>query len=201
MIRRELPKPSEIHRVLIVVLALAAVSGWGSFILVGRSSAQVESELRGRMASLQDSHTQLLSERSQAQATVGNWEQMRAQLPALTEEVRELTQARDQTQAELVVARMSMRDAVGRPGQDPDDASAAGTGQAKSRDAKEVVIAAAQRTLVKLGHGKLTADGTMGPGTRRAIEAFQKDKGLTVTSELDAPTLRKLTSAMNVAAR
>ncbi|MBM1169378.1 peptidoglycan-binding domain-containing protein [Microvirga arabica] len=47
----------------------------------------------------------------------------------------------------------------------------------------------------------MTADRVVGPGTRRAIEAFQRDKGLTVTSEVDDPTLKRLTQSLKVAAR
>jgi peptidoglycan hydrolase-like protein with peptidoglycan-binding domain len=48
---------------------------------------------------------------------------------------------------------------------------------------------------------KLTADRVVGPGTRRAIEAFQRDKGLTVTGKLDGPTLKQLIQSLKVAAR
>lgn len=51
---------------------------------------------------------------------------------------------------------------------------------------------AAQKALAKLGHGGLTADGLMGPGTRAAIEHFQKAKGLEVTGELGPRTLKAL---------
>jgi len=47
----------------------------------------------------------------------------------------------------------------------------------------------------------LTADRVVGAGTRRAIEAFQRDKGLTVKGELDGPTLKQLTQSLKVAAR
>jgi len=42
----------------------------------------------------------------------------------------------------------------------------------------EHTIAAAQRALTQLGYATGTADGVMGPATRRAIAAFQKDHGL-----------------------
>ena len=48
---------------------------------------------------------------------------------------------------------------------------------------------------------KLTADRVVGPRTRRAIEAFQRDKGRFVTSELDGPTLKQLTRSLKVTAR
>ena len=48
-------------------------------------------------------------------------------------------------------------------------------------------------TLTRLGYGPLKADGVAGPGTRRALEAFQRATTLPVTGELDAPTLQRLT--------
>jgi len=82
----------------------------------------------------------------------------------------------------------------------PDVSTTASVG-GKTPDPKKAVAATAQKALSKLGYGKLTADGVVGPGTRRAIEAFQRDKGLTVTSEFDASTLKKLTQSLKIAAR
>lgn len=201
MIRRELPKQSEIHRAVIIVLGLAAISGWGAFALTSRSSAEIEDQLRGQISSLQETHVQLISERAQAQATMGEWEQLRVQIPTVREELRQMTDARDQAQAGLVLAQMGLSELVGKNVQIDGDVSTTGSIKAKAPDAKHVVAATAQKALTKLGYGKLTADGAIGPGTRRAIEAFQKDKGLTVTSELDAPTLHQLSSAMKVSTR
>jgi peptidoglycan hydrolase-like protein with peptidoglycan-binding domain len=55
-------------------------------------------------------------------------------------------------------------------------------------------IAAAQRALNKLGYGPLKADGSMGPGTRQAIERFERDRRLAVTGEVGSRTARELAS-------
>lgn len=47
-------------------------------------------------------------------------------------------------------------------------------------------VADAQRAL------GVTADGVVGPATRRALRSFQSDQGLSVTGSLDARTLRAL---------
>ncbi|MDQ3092360.1 MAG: transglycosylase family protein, partial [Actinomycetota bacterium] len=47
-------------------------------------------------------------------------------------------------------------------------------------------VAEAQRSL------GVEADGVVGPATRRAIRAFQRDNGLSVTGNLDGATLRAL---------
>jgi chromosome segregation ATPase len=201
MFRRELPHWFEIHRAANVVLALVAVSGWGAFILVNQSSANIESQLRAQVASLSQIQMDLLSEQTRAQATMGDWKQLQAQLPAVREELRQLTDARDQAQSELVLAQLGLSEAINRASQAHEDVSTTGSVGSKAPDPKQAVAATAQKALSKLGYGKLTADGVVGPGTRRAIEAFQRDKGLTVTSELDAPTLKQLTQSLKVAAR
>ncbi|KQT47940.1 peptidoglycan-binding protein [Methylobacterium sp. Leaf456] len=56
-------------------------------------------------------------------------------------------------------------------------------------------VARAQRALVKLGYGPLKDDGLMGPGTRAAIERFERDRKLPVKGEAAGRTLRELTTA------
>lgn len=50
-----------------------------------------------------------------------------------------------------------------------------------------------QRALAKLGYGPLKDDGLMGPGTKAAIERFERDRKLPVKGEAAGPTLRALT--------
>ena len=61
----------------------------------------------------------------------------------------------------------------------------------KPRPAPQDVVAA-QKALTELGYGPLKADGDLGPGTRQAIEKYQRDAGLKVTGELHAETLQVL---------
>ncbi|KQP15710.1 peptidoglycan-binding domain-containing protein [Methylobacterium sp. Leaf93] len=55
-------------------------------------------------------------------------------------------------------------------------------------------VAQAQRALVKLGYGPLVADGVLGPGTRAAIEKFERDRKLPVKGVAAGRTLRELAS-------
>ena len=50
----------------------------------------------------------------------------------------------------------------------------------------------AQRALNKLGYGPLKADGLIGPGTRAAIEKFERDRKLPVKGEAAGRTLKEL---------
>lgn len=61
-----------------------------------------------------------------------------------------------------------------------------------SRPEPQETVAAVQRALIKLGHKDLKADGLIGPATRAAIERFERARGLTVTGEANARTLRAL---------
>jgi peptidoglycan hydrolase-like protein with peptidoglycan-binding domain len=58
-------------------------------------------------------------------------------------------------------------------------------------------VALGQKALLKLGYGPLKADGLMGPGTRQALERFERDHKLPVTGELSGRTLRALAAQSN----
>ena len=48
-----------------------------------------------------------------------------------------------------------------------------------------------QQNLVKRGY-KIGMDGIFGNDTRRAVERFQADKGLTISGSVDAKTFKRL---------
>jgi peptidoglycan hydrolase-like protein with peptidoglycan-binding domain len=54
------------------------------------------------------------------------------------------------------------------------------------------LVAAIQRELAARGYGTGPADGKLGEGTREAISAFQKDKGLPVTGKPSDELLRHI---------
>jgi hypothetical protein len=58
---------------------------------------------------------------------------------------------------------------------------------------KDGSVIQAQRALNRLGYGPLKADGLMGPGTRAAIEKFERAAKLPVKGEPAGRTLRELT--------
>jgi hypothetical protein len=60
------------------------------------------------------------------------------------------------------------------------------------------LVASGQRALAKLGYGPLKADGVMGPGTRQAVERFERDRKLPVTGEFSGRTARELTSQSGI---
>jgi peptidoglycan hydrolase-like protein with peptidoglycan-binding domain len=67
-----------------------------------------------------------------------------------------------------------------------------------ARPEPQRVVASAQTALAKLGYGPLKPDGVMGPGTKQAVERFEKDRKLPVTGTLAGKTVRKLASDSGV---
>jgi hypothetical protein len=59
------------------------------------------------------------------------------------------------------------------------------------------VVSSGQRALSRLGYG-VTVDGLMGPGTRQAIEQFERDRRLPVTGEFGPQTIRALSAHSGV---
>jgi hypothetical protein len=86
------------------------------------------------------------------------------------------------------------------PARDPigDLIRAGETGSAAAKDSLAKVMAA-QRALTKLGYGPIKNDGVIGPGTRQAIERFERDRKLAVTGELSPRTARALAAQSGIA--
>lgn len=79
-----------------------------------------------------------------------------------------------------------------------DETTASVTPRAEPKVAKaatpEASVMQAQRALSKLGYGSIKPDGLMGPGTRAAIETFERKSKLPVTGKAAGKTLKELVS-------
>lgn len=184
------PEPRPANRlVLPIILVPVAVAGWGLLFVSRRSAAEFEEHLRGQVSSLHQRQMELLNERAQREAAVGTLEKLRSEIAALRQEQESLIQARDRIQADLTRLRTEQ------------DAARVHSerSQTAGGEAVRTSIVTAQRALTKLGYGPLILDGIVGPGTRQAIEDFQHDRGMRVTSELDLATLRQLTASNKTA--
>ncbi len=60
-------------------------------------------------------------------------------------------------------------------------------------------VAAVQRALTRLNYGQLKDDGQFGPGTRAALDRFEKDRRLPPRGDNPARVLRELSQASGVA--
>ncbi len=66
------------------------------------------------------------------------------------------------------------------------------------RGTPSIEVRAAQARLTYLGFNPQGVDGVLGNGTRVAVIAFQKARGMSVTAELDDSTMDELKQAANV---
>ena len=57
-----------------------------------------------------------------------------------------------------------------------------------------------QRALTKLGYGPLKPDGVYGPGTRQALERWEKDRGLPPRGEITRKLVQDLAAASGLPA-
>jgi murein L,D-transpeptidase YcbB/YkuD len=194
MALRYASSPVDFSRVIILALGFGTITGWGMYTLSSRSAAEVESQLRGQVRHLHQIQMDLLSERQRTTTAVGDLEQLQVHVSKLRQEADLLTQARDLAQAELVTAATGMKNLISQLNTSGSDISTTGSITTNTIDAQHLVTATAQKALTKLRYGSLKADGIVGSGTRKAITVFQRANKLHVTGELDAPTLRLLTS-------
>jgi hypothetical protein len=70
-------------------------------------------------------------------------------------------------------------------------------GNGPNADAEKARVISAQRALIKLGYD-VRADGMLGPGTRQAIQKFERDRALAVTGELSHRTVRELSARSHI---
>ncbi len=193
-------KSNPAHRlVLPIILALVAATGWGLLFASRQSAAEFEEHLRGQVSSLHQRQIELLNERAQREAAVGTLEKLRSEVVALRQEQEGLTQARDQIQADLTRLRAEQDAASVRSGQTQAAGGKTASVPGRRGEADQASIVTAQRALTKLGYGPLVLDGIVGSGTRQAIQDFQHDRGIRVTSKLDPATLRQLTDSNKTA--
>ena len=191
--RRHAPFHFGLSHFVILALGLGTISGWTTFFILSRSSAVTDRGLRAQVSSLHRIQMDLLLEHDRMKAVAGDLELLRSQIETLRQEADLLTQARDLARAELVTAATGMRDLVDQLNQARSNASTTVSVNTGPITSEQLVTRTAQKSLTRFGYGSLKADGVAGPGTRRAVEAFQRANTLPVTGELDAPTLQRLT--------
>jgi septal ring factor EnvC (AmiA/AmiB activator) len=177
------------------LLAAAAV-GWGLFAYTAVSSGSKEQAVQDEITRLHQEVQVFAAERDKfaqerdrtAQAS-GDLQHLQGQIAAAKEELQRLdtiraqiSQAIDQAHPQLVT--LAARSGAGNEGTSV--SSAAPTSLSKHQ------IRAAQEALIDLGHASFEADGVFGPGTSKAVEAFERARGLPVTGKLGTATLQAL---------
>jgi TolA-binding protein len=183
---------------MIAGIAIAAVAGWGAYAYSALSSTQLERQLNGQTAALQDYQAQFLSQRRRAEEGAREITTLHEQLASARSEIERLTTGHKEAEADLATAREQLASLQTLHAPPPLGSAPALRGITPSPTKQDVL--AAQEALTQLGFGNLEADGVMGPTTRQAIEEFQRVAGLTVTGELHGLTLQALMRSAKVVA-
>ncbi len=94
MVRMDMARRLNAHRVLSLALCSLALVGWGAF-----------GDLRAELAQLKASQDQLLAERKQQQEAVGNLAEVQAKLASTRSELEILARKREQATAQVAAVQ------------------------------------------------------------------------------------------------
>ncbi len=176
-------------------LAVAAV-GWGLVAYSAVSSGSDEQAVQDEITRLHQEvqvvaaeRNKLAQERDQTIQASRDLQHLQSQTAAVRQELQRLetmrervSEAIDQTHPKLVT--LAARSGAGSEGTTVNSAAPAPLSKQQIR--------AAQEALIDLGHANFEADGVFGPGTSKAVEAFERARGLPVTGKLGTSTLQAL---------
>lgn len=195
-------KMAKTYKVASGALGIAALLGWGLFAYSVSSSGTQEASLRQDVARLRNElgqlnaeHRRVAEEYGQLRQSAGELPGVQKQLASAREQVQSLEQARAQLTESVAQARAQLTSAL----EPTPDEGPSQTGAARPASTPGGQVRAAQEALTKLGFGDLKIDGQMGRNTRRAIEAFERAQGLSVTGELGATTVQALEAKSGIA--
>jgi hypothetical protein len=191
-------RPGTPNRLLIAGIAIAAVTGWGAYTYSALSSMQLEQQLNGQTAALQDYQAQFLSQRRRAEEGAREITTLHEQLASARSELERLTTRHKVAEAGLATAQDQLA-SLQKLHAPPALGSAPALRGITPKPTKQDILAA-QEALTQLGFGNLEVDGVMGPTTKQAIEEYQRVVGLTVTGELHGLTLQSLMRSAKVVA-
>ncbi len=177
------------------LLSVAAV-GWGLFAYsavssgFGQQAVQDDiARLRQKTMTITAERDKLAQERDLMIRASGDQQHIQKQIAAATQELQRLetmrarvSEAIDQAHPQLVT--LAARSGAGNEGTSVSSAAPA--------PLSKYQIRAAQEALIDLGHANFEADGVFGPSTSKAIEAFERARGLPVTGKLGTATLQAL---------
>ncbi|MET0528035.1 MAG: peptidoglycan-binding protein [Microvirga sp.] len=181
------------------LLAATAV-GWGLFGYSILSTGSEEQALRSEISQLRQKietvtaeHDQLATANDRKLLAGQDLNTLLGRIEAATEELQQLDSLRASVSQAIEQSRLQLTG--------PSDQSVAITESPTVSTTSAVrlskqEIRAAQEALVDFGYGRLKADGSVGPSTRKAVEAFERAKGLPVTGKLGTATLQALRTHM-----
>lgn len=177
------------------LLATTAI-GWGLFVYSVLSTGSEEHTLQSENRQLRHQIETVTAERDQL-AKANNQKilagqdlnTMLARIEAATEELQELDSLRASVSQAIEQTRLQFTGPSDQPAAMTESPTVSTTSAVRLFKQE---IRTAQEALVDFGYGKLKADGSLGPSTRKAVEAFERAKGLPVTGKLGTATLQAL---------
>ncbi len=184
-----------LNKVRTGLLAAAAV-GWGLFAYSTLSSGSDEQAVQTEIVQLHQQieavtaeRDQLAQERDRTIQAGQDLQNMQKLIEAAVQELQQLDALRASVSQAVEHARLQLTRSSDRTmyrEESPTGSVTSATPPPKHQ------IRVAQEVLIDFGYGRLEADGVFGPSTRKAIEAFERAKGLPVTGRLGVATLLAL---------
>jgi hypothetical protein len=177
-------------------LLAATAIGWGLFVYsilsMGSEDHTLQSEsrqLRQQIETVTAERDQLAKANDQKILAGQDLNTMLVRIEAATEELQQLDSLRASVSQAIEQTRLQFTGASDQPVAMPEGPTVSTTSAVRLSKQE---IRTAQEALVDFGYGKLKADGSLGPSTRKAVEAFERAKGLAVTGKLGTATLQAL---------
>ena len=177
-------------------LVAAAAVGWGLFgystLSSGSQEQAVQAEimqLRQQIEDVTAERDQLAQERDRQIQAGQDLQNMQKQIEAAIQELQQLDALRASVSQAIEQGRIQLTRSSGQAVAKEESPTVTGT---SAIALPKQQIRAAQEALTDFGYGRIEADGVFGPSTRKAVEAFERAKGLPVTGRLGAATLQAL---------
>ena len=177
-------------------LLAATIIGLGLFaysVLFSGSeeqSAQTEiAHLHQQLQTVTAERDQLAHDREKALQAGQDLKATRQKVEAAMQELQDLDALRASVSQAIEQARLQLTGPSDRPITRIDIST---TGSTSATPPSKEQIRTAQEALVDFGYGSLEADGVFGPSTSKAVEAFERAKGLPVTGKFGRATLEAL---------
>ncbi|WP_201864752.1 peptidoglycan-binding domain-containing protein [Microvirga soli] len=181
-------------------LLAATVIGWGLFVYsvlpTGTEKHTLQSEnsrLRQQIETIAAERDRLAKVNEQKTLAGQDLNTMLVRIEAATEELQQLDSLRANVSQALEQNRLQLTGPMDQPVAMMESPTVSTTSAVRLSKQE---IRTAQEALVDFGYGKLKADGSLGPSTRKAVEAFERAKGLPVTGKLGPATLQALRTHM-----
>jgi len=176
-------------------LAAAAV-GWGLFaysaLFSGSEEQAVQAEIahfHQQLEAVTAERDQLAQERDQKIQAGQDLQNAQKQIEAAVQELQQLDVLRASVSQAIEQGRLQLTRSSGQAMAKEESPTVTAT---SAIALPKQQIRAAQEALTDFGYGRIEADGVFGPSTRKAVEAFERAKGLPVTGRLGAATLQAL---------